>query len=586
MKHSLETLIRQAIDLLKNRGFVPPELMPSVTIEHSRQAQHGDFATPIALSLAKSLRLAPRVVAEQLINALPDNPLIAKVEIAGAGFINFFIRPEARYQILPQIFQQGHCFGLSNIGANQSIQVEFVSANPTGPLHVGHGRGAVYGSAIARLLTGLGFNVQREYYVNDAGRQMDILATSIWLRYLEICGETITFPSNGYRGEYVYEIANNLYQQFHNDYRRPAELVFESIPADEINGGDKEIHIDALIERSKTLLGSNQYREVFQIGLHHILSDIKADLAELGIEYDCWFSERQLINDNSVDQALTGLNAAGFTYQKDGAIWFASSRLGDEKDRVLIRDNGQYTYFASDIAYHLHKLNRGFTHLINIWGADHHGYIPRVKAAIQALGADSAKLSVLLVQFAVLYRGKELVQMSTRSGEFVTLRQLREEVGKDAVRFFYLMRKSEQHLDFDLQLATEKSHENPVYYVQYAHARICSVFRQLHEKGWEIDFDFAQVEFTLLTEIYEIDLISHLARYPEVLLKSATHYEPHLLVQYLRELAQAFHSYYNAIPFLIEQIPLRQARLSLIQATKQVLVNGLSILDISAPEIM
>ncbi|MEY4768699.1 MAG: hypothetical protein RL637_1338, partial [Pseudomonadota bacterium] len=249
-------------------------------------------------------------------------------------------------------------------------------------------------------------------------------------------------------------------------------------------------------------------------------------------------------------------------------------------------DNGQYTYFASDIAYHLHKLNRGFTHLINIWGADHHGYIPRVKAAIQALGADSAKLSVLLVQFAVLYRGKELVQMSTRSGEFVTLRQLREEVGKDAVRFFYLMRKSEQHLDFDLQLATEKSHENPVYYVQYAHARICSVFRQLHEKGWEIDFDFAQVEFTLLTEIYEIDLISHLARYPEVLLKSATHYEPHLLVQYLRELAQAFHSYYNAIPFLIEQIPLRQARLSLIQATKQVLVNGLSILDISAPEIM
>jgi arginyl-tRNA synthetase len=586
MKHTLEALIQHAIETLKNSGFIEPQLSFSLNLEYTRHPEHGDFATPVALSLAKQARLSPRKVAEQLIAALPPSDIVVKVEIAGPGFINFFVHPQAIYQIIQRIHQQGRQFGLSSVGAGQKIQVEFVSANPTGPLHVGHGRGAVYGSAVASLLTAVGFEVQREYYVNDAGRQMDILATSVWLRYLEECSEPIVFPSNAYRGDYVRDIARSLHHHIQNEYRRPAELVFEDIPADEPAGGDKEKHIDALIERAKTLLGSSQYRDLFQAGLNTILADIKADLAELGICYDAWFSERQLLDDHSVNQALQRLQQGGFLYQRDGATWFASSNLGDEKDRVVIRDNGQYTYFASDIAYHLHKLSRGFDRLVNVWGADHHGYIPRVKAAIQALGANETKLVVLLVQFAVLYRGTELMQMSTRSGEFVTLRQLRDEVGKDAARFFYLMRKSEQHLDFDLKLATEKTTENPVYYVQYAHARICSVFRQLAEKAWLHEPELGMQHLTLLTQPQEIALASRLSRYSEVLNKAALQYEPHLLVQYLRELAQEFHTYYNALPFLVDDVELRNARLNLISAVRQILDNGLTLLGISSPEAM
>lgn len=355
-------------------------------------------------------------------------------------------------------------------------------------MHVGHGRGAAYGSAVADLLAAVGCDVQREYYVNDAGRQMDILATSVWLRYLEECGELLTFPSNGYRGDYIHEIAADLRREVDNEYRHPIELVFEEIPADEPQGGDKEKHIDGLIARAKTLLGDKQYRAIFQAGLNGILADIRADLSEFGIDYQEWFSERQLMEDGSIDEALKRLDAAGYLYEKEGATWFASSRLGDEKDRVVVRDNGQSTYFASDIAYHMNKLDRGFDQIINIWGADHHGYIPRVRAAMQALGADTGKLTVQLVQFAVLYRGGEQVQMSTRSGSFVTLRQLRNEVGQDAARFFYVMRKAEQHMDFDLKLATSKTNENPVFYVQYAHARVCSVFKQLEDKNYSVTF--------------------------------------------------------------------------------------------------
>lgn len=586
MKQKLEDLIQLTVETLKNTGIINPELSPKINLDRARDPAHGDFASNLALILAKQTQSTPRVLAEQIVAAFPQNDFVSKIEIAGPGFINFFIDPNARYQIIKAIHDAGRQFGLSKVGAGKKVQVEFVSANPTGPLHVGHGRGAVYGSVVADLLAAVGFEVHREYYVNDAGRQMDILTTSIWLRYLEECGEVLPFPSNGYRGDYVREIAWAIHKNAQNDYRHPAKLVMEDIPADEPAGGDKEKHIDALIERAKTLLGSSQYRDLFQAGLNGILEDIKVDLEEFGVAYQQWFSERKLMDDGAVAEALQRLEKSGFLYIKDGATWFASSRLGDEKDRVVVRDNGQSTYFASDIAYHMNKLDRGFDKIINIWGSDHHGYIPRVKASLQAMGADESKLTVLLVQFAVLYRGDEQVQMSTRSGEFVTLRQLRNEVGKDAARFFYVMRKSEQHMDFDLKLATSKTNDNPVYYVQYAHARICSVLRQLDEKGYQRDLNLGMANLTLLNQEHEINLLTALSRYAEVLEKAALQYEPHLLIHYLRDLAHDFHTYYNAHQFLVEDALLRNARLNLISAVKQILGNSLTLLGINSPEAM
>ena len=586
MKQKIEELILQAVETLKAEGILGLEITPHITIERTRDAQHGDFASNLALVLAKPAKANPRQLAEKIIAALPRHDAVMKVELAGPGFINFFINPNSQYQIIRQIHTEGREFGLSTIGAGKKVQVEFVSANPTGPLHVGHGRGAAYGSVVADLLKAVGFEVHREYYVNDAGRQMDILATSIWLRYLEECGELVHFPSNGYRGDYVREIAWDIHKNANNEYRRPIELVLENIPADEPQGGDKEAHIDALIDRTKTLLGPSLYRDFFQIGLDNILEDIKVDLKEFGVDYQQWFSERQLMDDGSVEKALERLRVGGHLYEQDGATWFASSQLGDEKDRVVVRENGQFTYFASDIAYHMNKLDRGFDQIIDIWGADHHGYVPRVRAAIQALGADESKLKVLLVQFAVLYRGDERVQMSTRSGEFVTLRQLRNEVGKDAARFFYVMRRSEQHMDFDLKLATSKSNENPVFYVQYAYARVCSVLRQLDEKGWERNLLLGMESLAKLTEEHEILLLGTLARYPEVLERAALQYEPHQLVHYLRDLAHEFHTYYNAHQFLVDDASIRDARLNLVCAVKQVLANGLGLLNINTPESM
>jgi arginyl-tRNA synthetase len=586
MKQTIETLILQAVDTLKANGDLDINTLPAVTIERSRDAQHGDFATNLALILAKAAKTNPRQLAEKILAALPAHDAVTKVELAGPGFINFFINPAAQYAIINTIHELGRNFGLSTVGAGKKVQVEFVSANPTGPLHVGHGRGAAYGSVVADLLQAAGFEVEREYYVNDAGRQMDILATSVWLRYLEECGEVFVFPSNGYRGDYVRDIAAKIHKNSTNAYHQPIAAVLENIPADEPQGGDKELHIDALIDRAKTLLGLENYRAVFQVGLHDILEDIKADLSEFGVNYQHWFSEQQLVDDGSVEKALNRLRDGGHLYEKDGATWFASSELGDEKDRVVVRENGQYTYFASDIAYHHHKLERGFDQLIDVWGADHHGYIPRVRAAIRALGADDNKLKVLLVQFATLYRGEEKVQMSTRSGEFVTLRQLRNEVGKDAARFFYAMRRSEQHMDFDLKLATSKTNENPVFYVQYAYARVCSVLRQLDEKGFQRNLQLGMDNLTLLSAEHEIALLGTLARYSEALEKAALQHEPHLLINYLRDVAHEFHTYYNAHQFLVEDAPLRDARLNLVCAVKQVLANGLGLLNITTPETM
>jgi len=586
MKKTLETLISQALTTLQANGILDNTLNPTIHVERTRDSSHGDFATNIALVLAKSAKTNPRQLAQQLIEAMPANDIVSKIELAGAGFINFFIDANAQYQIISTIHQQGNQFGLSQIGSGKKVQVEFVSANPTGPLHVGHGRGAAYGSAVANLLVATGFDVHKEYYVNDAGRQMDILATSVWLRYLEACGETLVFPCNAYRGAYVRDLAQHIVSDHGTHFVHSPDVVFANLPLDETDGGDKEIYIDSLIARAKELLGAEGYRTVFDVGLTAILEDIKEDLAEFGVTYHQWFSERSLMDDGSIENALAVLRENNHLYEKDGAIWFKSSELGDEKDRVVIRDNGQYTYFASDIAYHWNKLERGFDVLIDIWGADHHGYIARVKAALTALGADENKLHVLLVQFATLWRGEEKVQMSTRSGDFVTLRELRSEVGRDAARFFYVMRRSEQHMDFDLELATSKSNENPVFYVQYAHARVCSVFRQLPEKGYIHNVELGMANLPELSAEHESVLLTTLARYPEVIERAATQYEPHLLINYLRELATDFHTYYNAHQFLVESDTLRNARLNLISSVQQVLVNGLILLGISAPEAM
>ena len=586
MKERIRELVDQALDVLAKEGVLDNAARVQPAVEWARDDSHGDLATNAALVNAKAARMKPRELAERLTGALPDDPAVERVEIAGPGFINFFLSPGAYQAVVPLILEQGHDYGRSDLGKGRRVQVEFVSANPTGPLHVGHGRGAAYGAVVADLLQAVGFEVHREYYVNDAGRQMDILGTSVWLRYLELCGEDLAFPANGYRGDYVWDIAATLHREHGDAYRHSADEVFAELPADEPEGGDKETHIDALIARARQLLGDNRYRFVFELGLNTILDDIRDDLELFGVTYQEWFSERSLTESGAVNKVIDRLRESGYLYEKAGAWWFRSTDFGDEKDRVVVRDNGQTTYFASDIAYHMDKLERGFDRVIDIWGADHHGYVPRVKAALQAIGDDPSKLDVLLVQFAVLYRSGEKVQMSTRSGEFVTLRELRKEVGRDAARFFYVMRKCEQHLDFDLDLARSQSADNPVYYVQYAHARICSVLRQAGERDIPVEPSAGDANLELLQAEHEQALLKALARYPEVVEAAALNEEPHQLVHYLRDLANAFHTYYNAQQFLVDDASLRDARIKLILAAREVLRNGLNLLGVSAPEIM
>jgi arginyl-tRNA synthetase len=587
LKDQLKELIESALASLISQQSLPADVSSAdVQLERTKDRSHGDFASNIAMVLAKPAKMNPRQIATLIVDALPQHEVIEKVEIAGPGFINFSLSAKSRQQVVADVLKKAGQFGLSHYGNGQKVQVEFVSANPTGPLHVGHGRGAAYGSVVSSLLKAVGFDVHREYYVNDAGRQMDILATSVWLRYLEKCGEQFTFPSNGYRGEYVLDIAETLKQQHGNALLHPVSVVFDGVPADEPQGGDKELHIDGLTQQAKSLLGADMYRQLFDLGLNAILDDIRNDLAGFGAEYDEWFSERSLVESGVVDKAVEQLKAANMLYQQDGAWWFKSTDFGDEKDRVVVRDNGQATYFASDVAYHLNKFNRGFDQIIDIWGADHHGYITRVKASMEALNQDVSKLKVLLVQFAVLYRGKEKVGMSTRSGEFVTLRELRDEVGKDAARFFYVMRGADQHMDFDLELAKSQSNDNPVYYVQYAHARVCSVFRQLAERQMNWDEQTGLQNLSLLTEDHEQALFTMLSRYPEVVELAAITHTPHLLAHFLMDLARDFHTYYNAHQFMTDDINLSQARLTLITAVRQVIANGLGLMGVSAPQSM
>ncbi len=585
MKRHLAELIDQAIATLKAQGELPADAAVEVQIERTRDKAHGDFAANTAMLLARPAKRAPRQIAEQLVEALPQSEYVERIEIAGPGFINFFVTAAAAFDAVKAALEAGDNYGRSNAGNGERVMVEFVSANPTGPLHVGHGRGAAFGGALCSLLDAAGYSIHREYYVNDAGRQMDILAASVWLRYLEALGEAVRFPDNGYKGGYVRDIASDWQKQVGERDRAAADVVMANLPADASQGGDKEAHIDALVERAKEVLGE-RYLELHRFGTEAILRDIREDLAEFGVHYDEWFSERSLTDKGLVDKALARLQELGHVYERDGALWFRSTDFGDEKDRVVRRDNGQITYFASDIAYHLDKFERGYDSAIDIWGADHHGYVPRVKAALTAFGRDADKLEVRLVQFAILYKGGERMQMSTRSGEFVTLRELRDEVGNDAARFFYVMRKPEQHLDFDLDLAKSQSSDNPVYYIQYAHARIASVFRQLADKGLSHDRERGLANLTRLTEEHEQALVEQIGRYPELIENAARAREPHQLAHYLRELANAFHTYYNAHTFLVDDEALRDARLVLITATQQVLRNGLAILGVSAPETM
>lgn len=586
MKHILEQMLQHALNALKQSGTVPEDLQPGIKIERTKDAKHGDYASNLALVLAKPCRQPPRTLAEALLKALPEEAVVAKVELAGAGFINFFIREDASLQVVGRILREKEQFGRSSVGGGQKVLLEFVSANPTGPLHVGHGRGAAFGATLANLLSVAGYSVSREYYVNDAGRQMNILALSVWLRYLELAGEPVVFPANGYRGDYVHDIARSMLTAYGRQYVFDWFAVSEGLPADAPEGGDKEQYVDAMIHRAQTLLGEAGFDLFHQHALNSVLEDIKDDLAEFGVRYDDWFSERSLFHDGSIQKGIKALIDLGHTYEKEGALWFKATDFGDEKDRVLMRANGQMTYFASDVAYHWNKYDRGFDRVIDILGADHHGYISRVKAAVKALGHNEEALDVLLVQFAILYRGGERVQMSTRSGSFVTLRDLRAEVGKDAARFFYVMRKPEQHMDFDLDVAKSQSSDNPVYYIQYAHARICSVFRQLAERGLSWDEEKGLANAQKLAEPYEISLTSTLGQYPEVIESSAVNGQPHQLAYYLRELANGLHSYYNAVILLCEQDELRCARLCLLKAVRQVIYNGLTILGVSAPESM
>ena len=590
MKQQLASLVQTAIDTLQSQGVLPADLTIKIEIDRARDASHGDYACNIAMMLAKPARCKPRDLAEKIVAAMPDSDQLSKVEIAGPGFINFTLTDAAGFVVVGAVLEAGEAYGRSSIGDDKSVQVEFVSANPTGPLHVGHGRGAAYGAAVSDLLAAVGFKVHREYYVNDAGRQMDILAASVWLRYLDLCGENandeLPFPVNGYKGDYVWDIAATVHREHGDAFRHAAQIVLTNLPADENDGGDKEQYIDAVISRAKELLDDKGYRTVFDAGLHSILDDIRRDLEGFGVVYEEWFSERSLTESGAVGRAIERLKDANHLYEKDGAWWFRSTNFGDEKDRVVVRDNGQTTYFASDIAYHMQKLERGFDRVIDVWGADHHGYVPRVKAALTALGDDASKLDVLLVQFAILYRGGKKAQMSTRSGEFVTLRELREEVGDDAARFFYVMRKCEQHMDFDMDLAKSQSSDNPVYYIQYAHARVCSVLRQLDEKSIEHDSDNGLANLAVLTESHEQSLLTNLSRYPEMVESAALNHEPHQLAHFLRDLANDFHTYYNAHQFLVDDVALRDARLCLIRAARQVLANGLGLLGVSAPESM
>jgi arginyl-tRNA synthetase len=583
VKSELERLLKEALRSLVPAVLAAPADESQVVVERARDPAHGDFASNIAMRLAKAARKNPRDLAQAIVTALPRNSIVASAEIAGAGFINFRLAKDAWFAELKSVAEKGDAYGRSKVGGGRKVMVEFVSANPTGPMHVGHGRQAAVGATLSNLLAATGHDVYREYYVNDAGRQIDILAVSLYLRYLELTGERVPFPSNAYKADYILPVAKALHAKRGDALKRPAAEVTRGVPPD-APAGDKDKHIDGLIENSRKLLGAPEFDFIVLFGRDAMLADIRNDLEEYRVHFDQWFSERDLNQSGAVDRAIEKLRASGHMYTKDGAEWFKSTDYGDDEDRVVIRANGEKTYFASDIAYHYDKRRRGHDLLIDVWGADHHGYVTRVRGALQALGAPGDCFEVTLLQLVSLFRGGEKLSMGKREGNFVTLRDLRNEVGNDACRFFYLMRSHDQALDFDLELAKSRSNENPVFYVQYAHARVSSVMKELAARSYQYDADAA--DLALLGNAHEQAVITSVSKFPETLEQAALNRTPHSVVHYLRDLANTLHTYYNAEKWIVEDAALRNARLTLVLAVQQVIRNGLGILGVSAPESM
>jgi arginyl-tRNA synthetase len=554
MKQALVKLLEQSIQAGIDKGFLPPVTTPRIEVELSRDPGHGDYASNIAMILASLAKKNPREIAKILMEGIEDRDgVLEKVEIAGPGFLNFFVREGGLTALLDAVEREGDRYGSSDLGKGRRVQVEFVSANPTGPLHIGHARGAVVGDVVANILAAVGYQVFREYYINDAGNQMNNLGKSVLLRYRELLGETTEFPEGCYRGDYIRDLA--------------AELLKRD--------GEKHLVEDA----------AEVARLFTDYAAGAILEGIKEDLRTFGVVFDLYFSERELYRDEGVEKLLRDLEEKDFVYREGEALWFRTTAFGDEKDRVVVRKNGDPTYFAADIAYHRNKFLRGFETVIDIWGADHHGYIPRMSAAVQALGHEKDALKVILVQLVSLLRDGKPAAMSTRSGEFVTLREVVDEVGRDAARYNFLMRRSDSHLDFDLELAKKQSNENPVYYVQYAHARICSILRMAAERGISAPAA-GEADASLLRLPEETDLIKAITRFPEVVEGAARTLEPHRLTFYLNDLAALFHSYYNRNKVISEDGGLTGARLFLVRSVLTVLKNALKMLGVSTPEKM
>ena len=553
-----------------------------INLQDNKDKEHGDLASNIALILAKPLKKNPKEIANEVIQQFDIDEDVLKVEVAGPGFINFFLSKNSHGEVLKTILSEKEKYG-KIMPQNKSVLIEYVSSNPTGPLHVGHGRGAVFGSVLSSLLKEAGFEVDEEYYINDFGRQMNILSISLWIRYAQLFDNQIQMIKNGYQGGYLKVIAEKLKKNKGKEFVINSEITLNIFDSKD---KDDEQFTDHIIDALKSELGNN-FNFLRDFALQEIIFQIKEDLSNFGVNHNKWFSESSLYqNDNEsmnmVEETIENLQSNGFVYQKDDAIWFKSCDFGDDKDRVLKRGNGEYTYFASDVAYHLDKYERGYDRIINIWGSDHHGYIPRVRAAMEASQKDKDKLEVVFIQFANLIREGKKVTMSTRSGEFITLNELIEEVSTEAARFFYINRKADQHLDFDLDLAKEQSKNNPLYYIQYAHARICSVLRKANTNNNELK----KSNLELLDSDREVELQKMLKQYPAVIERAALSSEPHLICYYLRDLASIFHSYYNSEKFLIKDENLMRSRLFLLCGVKQVVHNGLSILGINAPEEM
>lgn len=550
VKEELSQKIKDAVNKYILQEHLNLTAIPPIILESPKDKAHGDFATNIALQLSKQLKAAPRNIAESVIKYFADCEQIKKIEIAGPGFINFYLNDSWLLETIPQIIKQGRNYGSSNMGKNEKVMVEFVSANPTGPLHVGHGRGAVVGDALANILGFAGFSVKREYYVNDSGNQMQTLGISTRVRYHEILGDEVQFPENGYKGDYIKNIAREIFDKHGDKWKLSDVKIFSRYAGD------------------------------------YILKNIKNDLRNFGVQFDNWFKERSLHESGQVKSALDELDRKGHLYEREGALWFKSSAFGDDKDRVVITKEKNTTYLAADIAYHKNKYERGFKKIIDIWGTDHHGYVERVKASVEALGYPSDSLNVILIQLVSLLRNGEPVSMSTRSGEFITLKEVIDEVGSDVSRFFFLMRSCDRNLEFDLELAKKESIENPVYYVQYAYARIKSIFREMESQKIRLA-PVKSVDFNELKEEHETELIKKLAYFPSLVVECAAAYEPHHLTTYLRELAGIFHSYYKKHKVLLHgQKEKMQARLYLVKSVKQVIENGLSLMGISLPERM